>query len=162
AGQSIGGPLRRFALLAPRGRVFGAGPNDFQVTHTAASAGITDAVSGPDWRVAVIGARTVALSRGQLLAMGQSTETLTISCTEGWSTTQRWTGVRLTDLARRVGVPSGAILRAVSLETAGPGANVALTHGQWSDRQALLALRVNDADLSLDHGYPARVILPGG
>ena len=33
----IGGPLRRFALLAPRGRVFGTGPNDFQINKTAAA-----------------------------------------------------------------------------------------------------------------------------
>jgi DMSO/TMAO reductase YedYZ molybdopterin-dependent catalytic subunit len=26
---------------------------------------------------------------------------------------------------------------------------------------SLLALRVNDADLSPDHGYPARIIVPG-
>ena len=37
AGESIGGPFRSLALLAPRGRVFGTGPNDFPVTHTAAS-----------------------------------------------------------------------------------------------------------------------------
>ena len=41
AGESIGGPLRRLALLAPRGRVFGTGPNDFHVNHTAATAQIT-------------------------------------------------------------------------------------------------------------------------
>ena len=94
--------------------------------------------------------------------MPQATETLTIGCTEGWSTTQHWTGVRLVDLARVVGAPPGAILRTLSLESVGPGANVALAHELWSDRRALLALRVNGADLSLDHGYPARVILVGG
>ena len=94
--------------------------------------------------------------------MPQATETLTIGCTEGWSTTQHWTGVRLVDLARVVGAPPGAILRTLSLESVGPGANVALAHDLWSDRRALLALRVNGADLSLDHGYPARVILVGG
>jgi DMSO/TMAO reductase YedYZ molybdopterin-dependent catalytic subunit len=161
AGESIGGPFRRFALLAPRGRVFGTGPNDFQVNHTAASAQITEAMTGPGWRVTVVGARTIALSRERLLAMAQSTETLTIGCTEGWSTTQRWTGVRLVDLARLVGAPSVAILRAVSLETVGPVSTASLAHDQWSDERALLALRVNGADLSLDHGYPARVIVPG-
>ena len=50
-GESIGGPFRRLALLAPRGRVFGTGPNDFPVTHTAASAEITPAMTGPDWRL---------------------------------------------------------------------------------------------------------------
>ncbi|MGW0201180.1 molybdopterin-dependent oxidoreductase, partial [Nonomuraea sp. NPDC003201] len=29
-----------------------------------------------------------------------------------------------------------------------------------ADPRSLLALRVNGADLSLDHGYPARVIVP--
>jgi DMSO/TMAO reductase YedYZ molybdopterin-dependent catalytic subunit len=161
-GQSIGGPLRQLALLAPRGRVFGTGPNDFQVTHTFASAGINQARTGADWLVTVVGARTASFTRPQLLAMPQATETLTISCTEGWSTTQHWTGVRLVDLAKAVGAPPGAILRALSLETSGPGANVALAHDQWSDRRGLLAVRVNGADLSLDHGYPARVIVPGG
>ena len=28
------------------------------------------------------------------------------------------------------------------------------------DERSLLALRVNGADLSLDHGYPARIIVP--
>ncbi|MBV9798234.1 MAG: hypothetical protein JO039_09335, partial [Solirubrobacterales bacterium] len=107
AGESIGGPFRRLALLAPRGRVFGTGANDFQVNHTAASSGITEKMTGSAWRLAVVGARTVSLSRHQLLAMAQFTETLTIACTEGWSTTQHWTGVRLIDLARLVDAPPG-------------------------------------------------------
>jgi DMSO/TMAO reductase YedYZ molybdopterin-dependent catalytic subunit len=161
AGQSIGGPFRRLALMAPRGREFGTGPNDFQVNHTAATAQITPAMVGPSWRVMVVGARTIALSRAQLLAMAQSAETLTIACTEGWSTTQRWTGVRLVDLAGLVGASSGATLRAVSLEAEGTNREASIAHEQWSDERALLALRVNGADLSLDHGYPARVIVPG-
>jgi DMSO/TMAO reductase YedYZ molybdopterin-dependent catalytic subunit len=35
-----------------------------------------------------------------------------------------------------------------------------LRGNQIRDRRALLALRVNGAALSLDHGYPARVIVP--
>jgi hypothetical protein len=157
-GESIGGPFRRLALLAPRGRVFGTGPNDFPVTHTAASAEITSAMTGPDWRLAVIGARTASLSRHQLLAMPQATETITIACTEGWSTTQHWTGVRLIDLARLVGAPPRSVLSAVSLQT---DSATSFSDQQYGDKRALLALRVNDADLSLDHGYPARVIVPG-
>jgi DMSO/TMAO reductase YedYZ molybdopterin-dependent catalytic subunit len=159
AGESIGGPLRRFALLAPRGRVFGTGPNDFQVTHTAASAHVTHAMTGANWRLTVAGARKALFSREQLLLMAQATETLTINCTEGWSTTQHWTGVRLIDLARLVNAPPGAILSAVSVQS---GWATMLSHAQYSDDRALLALRVNGVDLSLDHGYPARVIIPGG
>src|SRR5581483_7256113 len=42
-GETVGGPFRQLALLAPRGRVFGSGPNDFQVNRTAAAVGITAA-----------------------------------------------------------------------------------------------------------------------
>jgi DMSO/TMAO reductase YedYZ molybdopterin-dependent catalytic subunit len=157
AGESIGGPFRRFALLAPRGRVFGTGPNDFPVTHTAAYAGITSGMTGVDWRLTVVGARTISFSRQQLLAMTQSTRTLTITCTDGWSTTQRWTGVKLAELARLVGAPEGAILRPVSLQ---PGLPVALDRSLYSDERSLLALQVNGVDISVDHGYPARVIMP--
>jgi DMSO/TMAO reductase YedYZ molybdopterin-dependent catalytic subunit len=161
SGQSIGGPLRRLALLAPRGRVFGTGANAFQVNHTASAADVIRAITSPDWRLAVAGPRTLTFSRAQLLQMEQGTETLTISCTEGWSTTQHWTGVRLLDLARLAGVPEGAILHAASLQNGGPNAHASIGYEQWSDPRALLALRVNGAELSLDHGYPARVILSG-
>ena len=157
-GESIGGPFRRLALLAPRGRVFGTGPNDFPVTHTAASAQVTSAMTGADWSLTVVGGRTISFSRQQLLAMAQSTRTLTITCTDGWSTTQHWTGVQLAALARLVDAPDGAILRPVSLE---PGLSPeALPPSLHGDGGSLLALRVNGVDISLDHGYPARVILP--
>ena len=157
-GESIGGPLRPLALLASRGRVFGTGPNDFPVTHTAAWANITSEMTAADWRLTVVGARTISFSRQQLLAIVQSTRTLTIACTDGWSTTQRWTGVRLAELARLAGAPEGAILRAVTLQ---PGQGpTALSPSLYSDPRSLLALQVNGVDLSVDHGYPARVILP--
>ncbi len=159
AGSSIGGPFRRLALLAPHGRVFGTGPNDFQVNHTAVSAGVTAAMTGADWRLTLVGRRVMSFTREQLLSMPQATYTLTIACTEGWSTTQRWTGVRLADLARAVDAPQDAVLRTMSLE-GGPSIWSSFGQSQWSDERALLALRVNDADLSPDHGYPARIIVP--
>jgi DMSO/TMAO reductase YedYZ molybdopterin-dependent catalytic subunit len=159
SGSSIGGPIRRLALLAPRGRVFGTGPNDFQVNHTAASARITAAMTGANWRLTLVGRRTMSLTREQLLSMAQTTHTLTIACTEGWSTTQQWRGVRLADLAKAVDAPQDAILGTVSIE-GWPSVWSSFSQSQWSSERALLALRVNDADLSLDHGYPARVIVP--
>jgi DMSO/TMAO reductase YedYZ molybdopterin-dependent catalytic subunit len=36
-----------------------------------------------------------------------------------------------------------------------------LAPNQTSDSRSLLALRVAGADLSPDHGYPARIIVPG-
>ncbi len=162
AGESIGGSFRRFALMAPRGKVWGTGPNDFQVNTPAFAARISEAMTGPTWRLKVIGESSASLSREQLLGMEQATETLTISCTEGWSTTQHWTGVRLIDLARLVDAAPAAILHTVSLQNEGVNNTANLAHEQYSDERALLALKVNGVDLSPDHGYPARVILVGG
>jgi DMSO/TMAO reductase YedYZ molybdopterin-dependent catalytic subunit len=35
-----------------------------------------------------------------------------------------------------------------------------LAPNQIEDERSLIALRVNGADLSLDHGFPARLIVP--
>ena len=92
--------------------------------------------------------------------MEQHEHDLPIACVEGWSTTQRWSGVRLRDLAALAGAPAGAVLRVESLQPRGVLRRATLGHAQHSDERALLALRVNGADLSLDHGYPARIIVP--
>jgi DMSO/TMAO reductase YedYZ molybdopterin-dependent catalytic subunit len=41
------------------------------------------------------------------------------------------------------------------------GGHAILSAGQIMNPDSLLAFRVNGAELSADHGYPARVILPG-
>jgi DMSO/TMAO reductase YedYZ molybdopterin-dependent catalytic subunit len=47
-----------------------------------------------------------------------------------------------------------------SLQPHGRLSRVTLNRGQVHDERSLLALRVNGAELSLDHGYPARTIGP--
>jgi DMSO/TMAO reductase YedYZ molybdopterin-dependent catalytic subunit len=160
-GQSVGGPLRWAALLAPHGQNPGP-PDDFQVNQTAASAGIKSAETGTAWRLALSGdGPPVLLGRADLLAQEQHTASLPIACVEGWSTdNQEWAGVRLRDLARLAGVslPTSVLVR--SLERGGAFSQVVLSAGQAMDPDSLLALRVNGADLTPDHGYPARVIVP--
>jgi DMSO/TMAO reductase YedYZ molybdopterin-dependent catalytic subunit len=92
--------------------------------------------------------------------MEQHEHDLPIACVEGWSTTQRWSGVPLRDLAALAGARPGSVLRVESLQPRGAFRRVTLGPAQYGDGRALLALRVNGADLSLDHGYPARVIVP--
>jgi DMSO/TMAO reductase YedYZ molybdopterin-dependent catalytic subunit len=161
AGQSLGGPLREVALLAPRGHsIIGSGPNGFPVNKTAVTAGISRSATGVAWRLQLAGVDHRALSRVQLLAMEQHDEDLPIACVEGWSTTQRWSGVRLRDLAELVGAQSHSVLHVESLQAHGVLRKAALGPAQHHDERALLALRVNGADLSLDHGFPARVVVP--
>ncbi|MEV5887923.1 molybdopterin-dependent oxidoreductase [Nonomuraea fuscirosea] len=161
AGQTFDGPLRRTALLAPHGREYGTGPNDFQINKTAASLGVTEADTGEAWRLVLAGAGRALLTRADLLALPLHTYALPIACVEGWSTEQVWTGVRLADLARLAGIPPGAAeVTARSVQRVGYFGQASLNAGQVSDSRSLLALRVNGADLSLDHGYPARIIVP--
>nr|WP_233562997.1 molybdopterin-dependent oxidoreductase [Micromonospora musae] len=160
-GQHVDGPLRRTAWLLPRGQDPGDGPNGFQINRSAAAAGIRPADTGPGWRLTLRGGgRTVTLDRAGLLAMAQHTARLPIACVEGWSTTQTWTGVRLRDLAALAGVPDPAAAHVESLERAGLFRQATLQANQVRDPDSLLALRVNGADLSADHGFPARVIVP--
>ncbi|MFI0820657.1 molybdopterin-dependent oxidoreductase [Streptomyces sp. NPDC021098] len=164
AGQSLDGPLRKTALLAPHGREPGRGPNGFQINKTAAAVGIRARDIGPGWRLVVRGpGREVVLTREQLLRLPRHTAALPIACVEGWSTPdQRWEGVRLSDLAGLVGAgerPPDVFV--ASLQRHGSFRSAVLRDNQVRDPRSLLALRVNGADLSPDHGYPARVIVPG-
>lgn len=161
AGQTLGGFTRQAALLLPRGRTYGAGTGDFPVNRTARAAGITSAATGAGWRLTLRGGpRPVVLDRAALTALPQHTARLPIACVEGWSTTQTWTGVRLRDLAALAGVPEPASALVSSVERRGAFTRARLQSNQIRHPDALLAIRVNGADLSPDHGYPARVIVP--
>jgi DMSO/TMAO reductase YedYZ molybdopterin-dependent catalytic subunit len=86
---------------------------------------------------------------------------LPIACVEGWSTEdQHWNGLRLADLAALAGLSHAGSVLVESVQPPGPYSSAMLRGNQIHDPRALLALRVNGADLSLDHGYPARIIVP--
>ncbi|WP_395758437.1 molybdopterin-dependent oxidoreductase [Streptomyces althioticus] len=164
AGRSFDGPLRQTAVLTPHGGPEpGSGPGAFQVNKTAEYAGIRpDDTTEEAWRLTVTGRTgTVRLSRADLLAMDQHDADLPIACVEGWSTSdQAWRGVRLRDLAALVGHDEPADVFVESLQLRGTWRHAALSAGQVADGRSLLALSVNGAALTPDHGYPARVIVP--
>ena len=166
AGQTIGGITRQTVLFLPRGRTHNDGPDDFPINKTAAAAGIDLAAIGSAWRLTLTGGSgPVLLDRAALAAMPQHTARLPIGCVQGWSTTQTWSGVRLADLAAAAGVRAPLSARVQSLQKIadnriGDYSHAVLQANQVLDRDAMLALRVNGVDLSLDHGYPARVIVP--
>ena len=160
-GETIGGPLRRLSLLAPRSGDPGPGPNGFQVNKTRQGSRRRRRDDGADYRLALrSGGRELRLSRDDLLAHEQRTATLPIACVEGWTTTQRWTGVPLARFAALAGAGDAGELHVESLQQSGTFRQVTLTRAQFTDDRALLALKVNGADLSADHGFPARIIVP--
>ncbi len=155
-GQTLGGPLRSLAFLAPR-------RESFPVNKTAAAAKVTDSMVGASYRLTLsAGAGELPFTRDELLALPQHTARLPIACVEGWTTTQEWTGVRLAELARQAGVDPDDVTDAFvrSLQPAGVLSKASLNGDQVRASDSLLALKVNGADLPLDHGYPARIIVP--
>ncbi|MEU7576314.1 molybdopterin-dependent oxidoreductase [Streptomyces sp. NPDC041068] len=165
AGQSFDGPLRRTALFAPHGGADpGSGPNGFQINKTAAKVGVGPVDMGKAWRLVVEGpGGSVRLSRDDLMRLPSHSAALPIACVEGWSTSdQWWRGVRLRDLAAMVGYDEDTApgVFVESLQRRGAFRKAALRDNQVRDPRSLLALQVNGEELSPDHGYPARIIVP--
>lgn len=161
-GQSLGGPFRKLAVLAPRGNGLALdGPNGFPVNKSAEVARITEQMVGALYKLELrAGENTLELNRASLLRLPQHTYDLPIACVEGWSTTQSWTGVRLSDLAALVDADPEHVLHVGSLQKAGAFRQTTLSTDQAFAEKSLLALKVNGVDLSMDHGYPARIIVP--
>lgn len=154
-GQTVA-PLRRLAVLAPRRPDIG--PQRLPVNRTAAQAGI--AAIGPGYRLTVGGPRPFTLSLAELRALPQYLAELPIACVEGWSASGRWVGVRVRELLDRAGAPATAAARVTSLERQGIYTSSLLSPAHAAHPLTLLALELNGAPLSLDHGAPVRLIAP--
>ena len=158
-GQTVA-PLRKLALLAPRRP--DTGPQGFPVNRTATTAGVVRSARDPGYRLTVNGKvrRKLVFTRDELATLPQHEATLPISCVEGWSTTQRWRGVRVRDLLDRAGADSSAEVRVHSLQRRRAYRFSDLNRWHAHDPDTLLALEVNGEPLDLDHGYPLRLIGP--
>ena len=122
---------------------------------------MTAAATDPAYRLEVAyGGRVVSLTRADLSAMTQRTSGLPIACVEGWSAHGQWTGVRLRDLLDLVGAPTGSSVTVSSLQERGPFRVTHLPSQFADDPLTLLALGLAGEPLSVDHGYPCRLIAP--
>lgn len=157
-GQTVA-PLRRLALLAPRRP--NVGPQGFPVNRTARSVGL-DHVDLAAYRLVVDGRvrRRLELTYDELRRLPQHEATLPIACVEGWSTVQRWRGVRVRDLLATAGAPAHAEATAVSLQRSPRLKTADVNRWHAHDRDTLLALDVNGEPLSADHGFPVRLVGP--
>jgi len=142
------GAERRFTGSYDAGSFSG---NDFPSTSW-----VSDQPRPRTHRVAVDGhvRRSLALGPGELARGDELTATL--DCTGGFSSTQRWAGVRLGPLLDEAGVRAGAAhVRVISR-----------TGYRWSfgiedARGLLLATHVGGEPLSHGHGAPCRLVAPG-
>ena len=158
---TIGQSLRPFGwsgLLAPRSPA--DVPGGIPINRTATDAGVATRAQSGDYLLHVAGTRPRAFSLSDLRALPQVDVELPIACVEGWSATGVWGGVRLRDVLDLCGVDPAATVRTVSLETGGlySAAEVPPAFARHDD--TLLAMRLGGQVLSLDHGYPLRLIAP--
>jgi DMSO/TMAO reductase YedYZ molybdopterin-dependent catalytic subunit len=150
--------LRKVSVFGVRS---GEGPGGIPINKSAKAAGVTASAVSPAYALTVTGGdREVVLTRDDLLGMTQRSVDLPIACVEGWSASGTWTGVRVRDLLALVGAPRGSDVLVVSLQERGPFRRTTLQAGFADDDRTLLALGLGGETLSIDHGYPARIIAP--
>ena len=157
AGGSV--PLLREVSVFANHHVPGGG---IPINKSARRAGVVAAAGAADYALVVADpSRELRLSRADLLALPQHTARLPIACVEGWSASGQWTGVRLRDLLALLGRGAGTSVRAVSLQTEGPFRASDVPDNVVDDPLTLVALALDGEPLSLDHGFPCRLIAPG-
>jgi Oxidoreductase molybdopterin binding domain len=150
--------LRRVSVFGVRS---GDGPAGIPINKSAAAAGVTPTATSSGYRLTVAyGELELSMTRDELLALDQTSETLPIACVEGWSASGDWTGVRVRALLGLVGAPPGSEVQVTSLQQSGPYRQTVLQGTFAEDDRTLLALSLNGEPLALDHGYPVRLIAP--
>ena len=142
-------------------------PNDtFYRIDTAL---ITPAVDLASWQLKVTGMvdHELTLTFEQLVELPLIERYVTIACVSNevggrLVGNAKWTGVRLSDVLDMAGVQAGAtqiVPRSVDGWTA--GFPTAWITDPAHPRDAMIAVKMNDAPLPAQHGFPARLIVPG-
>lgn len=119
------------------------------------------------WRLRIHGLveREVTLSYADLLDLQAIEQYVTIACVSNrvggdLVGNAKWTGVRLRDVLDMAGVQPGAtqlVGRSADDWTAG----MPVAWIMDPEREPMIALGMNDEPLPREHGYPARLIVPG-
>jgi len=150
--------LRKVSVFGVRS---GDGPGGIPINRSARAANVIAPALSPAYRLTVAhGGREVRLSREQLAGLPQHSYDLPIACVEGWSASGTWAGVRVRDLLELVEAPPDSDVEVVSLQPRGGWRRSTLPANFVEDEATLLALRLNGEELSIDHGYPCRIIAP--
>lgn len=139
-------------------------PNDeFYRIDTALS---VPQLSRTDWRLRVHGMvdRETTFDMTALAHLPVVEKVVTLTCVSNpiggdLISNATWTGYRVRDILAAVGVhPDADMVLSMSVDGFTAGTPVeALTDG----RDALLAITMNGAPLPAEHGYPARLVVPG-
>jgi len=119
------------------------------------------------WRLTVTGMvdRPLTFSYSDLAAMPLFEQYVTIACVSNevggpLVGNTKWTGVHLKEVLAKAGVQSGAT-QIVGRSADGWTAGFPTDYAMAADREPMIALEMNGDPLPPEHGYPARLIVPG-
>jgi hypothetical protein len=148
-------PLRSIGLLAARQP--GKGPQGVPVDRTADEAKVSAASIPPDWTLQIVGPRPYAMTLAEIEQQGVHEARIPVAAVEGWSVDANWRGLRLLDVVERAGGNGDSHVQVVSFGAG--GIRRSQIFGPQLSR-ALLATQLNGQRLSLDQGYPVRLVAP--
>jgi DMSO/TMAO reductase YedYZ molybdopterin-dependent catalytic subunit len=109
--------------------------------------------------------KLISLSFDDLLEMPLIERDITLTCVSNevggpYVGGTRWTGVRLTDLLDRAGIGSTGADQILSTDVDGMTISTPLDLAT-DGRDAMIAIAMDGEPLPRDHGYPARMVVPG-
>lgn len=151
---------RNFDFPAMEWKSSGNGPTmgmfDFPVTWNGDA---PTEVNLKDYRLRVEGdvSNPLELSIEELQALPTINRRLTINCVEGWSAEVTWEGIPVSDLLRMAGAPKDIGQVTIGSVT---GYNTRISGSDVANPDNMIALRADPAPLTIDHGYPARLVVP--
>lgn len=163
-------PAVTLAPFAPEDAAFETTPGlapqltanrDFYVIDTAL---FKPSIDVAEWKLTVDGMveRPFQLSYEELLALDAVEQVQTLECISNpvggeLISTAKWTGVRVADLLARAGVKADAF---DLLMTSWDGYTDSIRLPKALEPTTLLAYGMNDDVLPVEHGYPARMLIP--
>ncbi|MGI8677875.1 MAG: molybdopterin-dependent oxidoreductase [Jatrophihabitans sp.] len=155
-GQAIT-PLAPIGLFATR-RAKDSTEFGVPVNRTAEQARVTTLAVDPGWKLTVVGKTTTTIGLDEVVAMSTQEADFPIACVEGWSVGAHWQGIKLLDLVKKVGGNEDSRVKLTSLEPKG-SYRISFVAGPQINH-ALLATHLNGHRLTVQHGYPLRLIAP--
>jgi len=131
--------------------------SDFPVTWSVDQPVNVDPKS---YRLSVDGdvAHPMQLTLDELYSMSSVSESQVIYCPGEWRALVAWEGIPLSRLLSQAGPPSTFDHLTVESVTK---YSVDLSQNDVASSATMIALKAGSAPLKLEHGYPARLVLPG-
>ena len=92
----------------------------------------------------------------ELYVMPSVQKTIAIRCVEGWIAHVPWEGIPLSYLLQQAGSSPKSIAHVTISATT--GYSTTLNSGEVANLDHMIALKVGGVPLTIDHGYPARLV----